>query len=68
MPSSILLFCVFHGFAKTPDITVNSRQKERLMNNGGKTLTFLIMAAFPFILIAIFHHIDHIMKGGLGGF
>jgi hypothetical protein len=38
------------------------------MNSGAKNLTFIIMAAFPFILIAIFHHIDHLMKGGLGGF
>ena len=38
------------------------------MNSGAKTLTFIILAAFPFILTAIFGHIDHLLKGGLGGF
>lgn len=38
------------------------------MNTAGRNLTFLILAAFPFILMAVFEKIDHAMKGGLGGF
>lgn len=49
-------------------IKLNSPQKERLMNTGARNLTFIILAAFPFLLIAVFEKIDHVMKGGLGGF
>lgn len=36
--------------------------------SGAKNLTFLIIAGFPFLLLAIFEKIDHALKGGLGGF
>ncbi len=36
--------------------------------SGTKNLVFVIMAAFPFILMAVFEKIDHTLKGGLGGF
>ena len=38
------------------------------MSTGARNLTFIILAAFPFLLIAVFEKIDHAMKGGLGGF
>lgn len=42
-------------------------QEEKKMS-GAKNLTFVILAAFPFLLMAVFEKIDHALKGGLGGF
>ena len=43
-------------------------QKEERKMSGAKNLTFVILAAFPFLLMAVFEKIDHALKGGLGGF
>ncbi len=42
--------------------------KEERKMSGAKNLTFVILAAFPFLLMAVFEKIDHALKGGLGGF
>ena len=42
--------------------------KRRRKMSGAKNLTFVILAAFPFLLMAVFEKIDHALKGGLGGF
>ena len=43
-------------------------KKEERKMSGAKNLTFVILAAFPFLLMAVFEKIDHALKGGLGGF
>ncbi|MEC4682580.1 MAG: hypothetical protein VST70_02740 [Nitrospirota bacterium] len=41
---------------------------ESVQRNGAKTFVILLIAAFPFLLMAVFEKIQHVLIGGLGGF
>ena len=44
------------------------KMSESVQRNGAKTFVILLIAAFPFLLLAVFEKIQHILIGGLGGF